>query len=637
MVAGLCGCPGDPPLEPPTPGLDPIERRAALFWSVSRPETLDAAADAAVRALAPTGLVAAGEARPSLTGDPSTGSAADVLAWGRLVQADMPLALGVEIAPLADDVVTACFDPLNPNGDPSLLARRDALIGFLEAWPDVVDVMLDPSAGAPYWDVSCTCTPCDGLDAAALGARYEVVWGLLMPEVVGRQRIGWWWHNAPDSVADGSSIDPDLPRASLDAAFDVGVADPLVPLRAGSTRGTDSVWAPIDRRLEDGRDRQAAGSLDVAVSRHGPTDAVLIDPVDLQDRIRRERWRGVAAWFMAVDAPGRRAHGALEEASTVIAHTIFRDSGAEAEEVLADWVVQRFGLVAETTAANALANALASTGRALDLATHPLGIAVRDLPDGTPGGLPLLYEDPSRFEPAWSDRVARLASPDLQTIIDVHQWVREGAVATSEALAGVNLAAPDLLAADEQVLRRRLRTLDFAVRGWGHIVLADVTLRALDQGLGEPRLEAWLADDLASLSSLADDVDAALAAGEIADPFPVDTGRLRSIAAQLQTVVGATVAERREFPVLFRLRHDFSNARTNFRWGVTPPAVGWVERGSQWPVYDEQSEMGDGPATWWTAWQNGLAADSRVTWRACAETDEGLVVCSSDRVLWTPP
>ncbi len=587
-------------------------------------------------------MVAADTARPTLSGDPTVGPAAEVLTWAASLAGQLPLSLGVEIGPLADDVVTACFDPSNATGDPALAASRDGLLAFLEAWPDVVDVVLDPSGGATYWDIECTCTPCDGLDAPALGARYEVLWRMLSAEIVARQRIGWWWHNAPDTVGAGSTLPDDAPRSSLDAALDDGVADLQIPQRAGATRGGDSVWGPIDDRLDDGALRQVAGSLDLAVSRHGPTDAVLLDPVDIQDRLRRERARGVLAWFAAVDAPGRRAHGRLEEANAIVAHQIFREFGAESNQVLREWVVERFGLTPETTAADSLADGLAGTGRALDLATHPLGIGVSDLAAGVPASLPLSYGDPSRFDAAWADRVARLAAPDLQTIIDVNQWVREGAIAASEALAAINLAAPDMTASDEQLLRRRIRTLDFAVRGWGLVVLADVTLRALDQGLDEPRLASWLADDLASMATLANDVDAAVATGEIADPFPVSTANLRAIAAQLDAIVGGAVPEARGFPVLFRLTHDFANSRTNFRWGVSPPAIGWVERGSEWPVYDDSSDHGDGPATWWTGWQNGLAADSRVTWRACAEIEEtaeveGVVVCSSDHALWTPP
>lgn len=640
MILGalaLAACPEDPQPEPPTPGLDPVERRAAFVWSIGDPATLDADADTAIRALMPSGVLASGDAAPDLGADPATGPAADVLAWAMGVSAEIPLSLGASIAPLPDVLPTACFDPTDPDGDPALAAQRDGLIAFLEAWPDLVDVLIDPGAGAPYWDVSCTCTPCDGVDAAALGDRFEVLWTLLRPEIVARQRLEWWWHNAPDAVAATSTLDPTLPRLSLDSALDDGIADVQIPVRARATRGVDSVWAPIDDRLEDGAVRQVAGSLDLAVSRHGPTDAVLIDAADLQDRMRRERARGVTAWFAAVDGPGRRAHGSLEEGAAVVAHGIFRTFGAEAYELLQAWTPERFDLTPEGTAATVLATALGDSGRALDLATHPLGVAVADLASGTPGALPLTYADPSLHDPAWAERVARLASPDLQTIIDTHQWVMEGSIASSEALNNVNTAAADLGAADEQLLRRRFRTLDFAVRAWGRIVLADVTLRALGQGLDEPLLTAWLADDAAALVSLADDIDAALAAGEIADARPVVTANLRLIADQLDLAAAGAVAAERGFPVLYRLRHDFTDGRTNYRWGVAPPSIGWVERGSSWPVYDDESDTGDGPATWWTAWQNGLAADTRVTWRACAESDDGVRVCSSDRVLWTPP
>ena len=582
-----------------------------------------------MRAWVPTGLVAGGDARPDLLADPLLGPATDVLTWAAALAVELPVALGVELAPLDGDVTSACFDPLNADGDPSLAASQDGLIAFLEAWPDVVDVVIDPAGGAPYWEVACTCTPCDGLDAPALGDRMEILWRLLGPEVVARQRFGWWWHHAGE--------DDPVARPSLDSALDDGIADLQIPVRAQGSRGAGAVWDPIDERSEDGAVRQVAGSLDLAVVRHGPTDAVLIDAADLQDRMRRERARGVPAWFASVDGAGRRAHGTLEEGAMAVVHGIFREFGAESDDLLTDWVTAHYELTPEGTAATVLGEALGGSGRALDLATHPLGVGVVDLPLGIPASLPLTYEDPSRFDAGWSDRVARLGAPDLQTIVDVNQWVMEGAIAASEALAAVNAAAPDLGAADEQLLRRRFRTLDFAVRSWGLVVLADVTLRALEQGLDEPALAAWLADDAESLATLADDVDGALAAGEIADAFPVDTGNLRAIVAQLELPTAGVTAEGRPFPVLYRLRHDFTEGRTNYRWGVVPPSIGWVERGTGWPAYGDTSDVGEGPATWWTAWQNGLPADTRVTWRACAEGDTGVRVCSADRALWTPP
>mgnify|MGYP000005541413 FL=1 len=624
------GCPEESLQEPPTPGLDPIERRAALIWAVSQPDTLDSAADAAALEYGPTGVIASGAARADLAADPASGPTAAVLSWAGSV--NPAFSLGVEVAPLPFGTATVCFDPADPAGDPALAGLRDGLITFLEAWPAVFEVVLDPAAGAPFWAVDCTCTPCDGLDATSLGQRYEVAWRLAQSEIAARQRIGWWFHNGPARAAEATP-----PLDALDAALDGGVGDLQIPVRAPATLGVDSVWAPTADRLADGAVRQVAGELDLAVSRHGPTDAVLIDAVDLQDRMRRERALGVVAWFAKVDAPDRRAHGTLEEASLAMAHSLFREFGAEARDVLGDWVAERFGLTPEGTAADGLADALAVSGRALDVATHPLGLAVLGLEAGIPGALPLSYEDPSDLDPAWAERVARLANPELQTLIDVNQWTQEGALATSHLLTAINTAAPELSAADEGLLRRRARTLDFAVRGWGFVVRADVTLRALEQGLDEPGLSGWLADDALSMNTLADDVDAAHAAGEIDDPFPVDTANLRAIATALTGATAGAAAVDRGFPVIYRLSHDFANDRTNYRWGVSPQSIGWVERGSAWPVYDDTSDVGEAPATWWTAWQNGLAADLRVTWRACAETPDGLRVCSSDQVLWTPP
>ena len=334
-----------------------------------------------------------------------------------------------------------------------------------------------------------------------------------------------------------------------------------------------------------------------------------------------------------MDGGGRTALGALEELDLILIERAFRDSSASAQDVMLTAASERLGLTEED--ARPLVRALRETGHTLALATHPLGLPILGLAEGTPAALPLSYGDPSAFDPAWSDRVEAMAEPGFAEIVQVNQWATEAALGASVALTELNAAQELLSPADEALLRRRLKVLDYAARAWGRLALADVTLRA-QEALDDARVAGWLSDDAEALEGIADEVEAAQESGAIVSAFPVIPANLRAVATQVRLASGQASAVPRDFPVIYRQRHDFVDGRVNYYWTVNPPGVGWVERGEAHPTYDETSDRGEADATWWHAWNSGVPADTKVTWRACTETSTGLVVCSSDRVLWTP-
>jgi|GEM_PF-2048994 len=636
----LAGCGGAIPDGPTPPGLDPVERQALLVWAISDPalSLSEPAAQSAVIEFAPNGLLAAGPAAPWLPADPTLENplAAQVLDWGASVTSNfgVPLSLGVEVPLMPEGVTEACFDPIDPAGDPSIAAMRDGLIALLEARPEIAYVMPDPTRDTAFWDVSCTCTPCDSVDAAGMANRHRALWSAATQEIAARQRDVWWWHHAPDSVDQGAPEGgEDLPRRSLDLLLDDAIPVQTA-LRADSLRGAGGVWSPVDPILAESADRLVAGTVDASGGRYGPTDALLLSPLDLYNQIREERSRGLSAWFVQIDGGGRSALDELNQHDLSVIERAFRDPSADPSDVLKLRLMEHYGM--EEPDGFQLGRALQETGHALALATHPLGIPVLDLRAGVPATLPLRYGDPGAFDPAWVDRVGRLAQPGLQEIVDVNQWVSEAALTTSVALNALNTASEFLTSGEEAVLRRRLKVLDFAVRAWGLAVAADVAVRALDQDDADPRIAEWLSDDVVSLGFLADEIDDALVLGSIGSWFPASPTNLRALANQVRSIAGEAVALRRDFPVIYRARHSFEDGRINYYWTVDPPGVGWVERGTSWPVYDELSDRGEDLATWWHAWTTGVPADTKVTWRACTETPDDLVVCGSDRVIWTP-
>jgi len=632
----IAGCQPAIPDEPVPPGLSPVEQQALMIWTVSDPAlTVGERASSLIGELRPNGIVASGDAAPTLVSGEENALAADVFAWVRgTINTGVPLALMAEIPLLPGSAPEVCFDPASPTADPAIAALGDELALMFDAWPELSALLPDPTRTSPYWEVDCTCTPCDSTGVSGMADRHRTLWSVVVEQVGLRQRDLWWWHQAPGSVLEGAPEGaPDLPRQVLDLMLegDVGVD---TSIRAPSGLGMSSPWSSAHPVLEQSAVRGVAGSLDASGSTYGPTDALLLFPLDLYAQLRSERSLGVSSWFVELDGGGRSVVGGLEEFDLRMIERAFRDPATSPSEFLVTALEDRYGLGEDE--AYQFGRALQDTGHALALATHPMGISIIGVDQGTPASLPLSYDSPAVFDGAWLARTEALSNPDLDTIVQVNQWSKEAALTSSAAIGALNSVEDLLSPEDAGLLRRRLKTLDFAVRAWGRLALADVTLRAFEGGLSDERLLSWLSEDIVTLDYLADEVDTSLSAGTIADAFPAIPANLRSVADQLRAVVGTTSNVARDFPVLYRSRHDFQNGRVNYHWTVTPPGVGWVERGTMFPEYTEESDRNEETASWWHAWNVGVPADTKITWRPCTESPEGLVVCGSDRILWTP-
>lgn len=596
----LAGCTPDP--EPPSqPPLQPVEREADLFWSID--EALPPGFDAAT--LQPTAILLGAGAAPMLTGD------LDLAFEDRLTSlaaAAPGVALGLTLPTLPAEVPTElCFDPLSPTSDEFLRARQDALIALLQGHESITTTVVDASAGTPLDSVLCFCTPCESTGPFGQAQRISAVWTLLAHGTREGGATPWMWDHDPDG-GDGEALD--IFREDLHPETDLR-------LRAGA-RASTSPWAPDPGAVQDGSWRRVAVDFDVTAAHLGPVAITLVDAHSLVDRVRRHRLSGVETWFLQL---GDSSLGAPAEVA--MAHSLFLDFAATPEELLAEWIEGQWSIGPSTAEGAALLSALGSTRRALELATHPLGIAVEDAALGVPGAGPVVWVDPG--DPAWDERFAATSAPGQVDLIQAHQWLWEGVAMAEAAQASFEIAAPALPQGDAIELRRQFDLLLLATRSWARRLDAEFALSFGGPGIG------WSLGDADALDELATTADATPT-----DTFPVHGDALREAAAWIRETAGAGVAAERPFPVIKNVRFDFIEDRTNVRWRVTPAGTGWSERGSGWPDYPETSAVGAQEASEWTAWVRQLAANTRFTFRACSEA-AGFTVCSADNVLWTPP
>jgi hypothetical protein len=620
-LAGLLvgGC--DDPVEPDPPPVvgEPTPAPVALNWVLSGadPDALDAAVDAAA-ALAPSAVILGGGLAPALfDGQPDAGTEAALAAFS----ADTPM--GLELPALGSDAPDAlCLDPADPAAEPYLTGRASRLSTFLAEHPAVRDLSVAPAGPPAPWDRDCTCEPCD---ADGLPGQLRAAFAGAVDAVGGDVSLRWW-----DALDPGAP--PDEATSSMDAALAALPADALPSLRSSSIRGPDHPWAPLDPQLLQSAGRELSADLDLSCPACGPTDAPLVFADALHDRMLRTRARGVSTWFASVDGGSFPPWGRLEEANLYLAARWVEEPHAAPEVLLQRWVVERWGLEPGTPAVASLADALRASGRAWALATHPLGIAVADTELGVQR-LPIDFVDPRPWQDGWDVRWQELTSPGGQTLVDVNQWGAEAVALAEAAIAAFEDGEPALPAAEAAALRRRFAVLGFAARAWKLALGADLTLKVY---LADPQAQRarWIRQDATDLEELADEVQAALDAGDIDTAFPADPEVLSEIALQLRNATGDGSEAERPFPVITAVRWDFEDDRTNIRWTLRPPGSGWWERGPGWPApYDTSSAIGAGPSEIWNAWTSSLGSGDRVPFRACGEAG-GYRVCSADAVLW---
>jgi hypothetical protein len=627
----LAGC-DEEPITEPLPPLDPVSRVAALAWTVA--DDAQAAdwndlADA-VESYGPTVVMLGGELEPQLDldGGQATTVAVAMLA-AELEARELVTRIGVELGALgvaAPDEI--CFDPEQPTSDPYLLARADAWRGFLEANPAVVDAAIDLAATPAPWDVSCTCTPCDDASEAGQALRLAAAFAALEAGADDYGRGSWWWDSLTWPGMGVVEVDAVMDRALTEVRTESSLR-----VRASIDRGASHIWAAENPRLVEGLSREVAADLDLVAGAFGPTDVPLVFVDDLHDRVQRNRSRGILAWFAAIDGGGRTPWGRPEEANVYFSERLFRNLESSPDALLEGWIIERYGLTPDGEQGLALFDALRNTGRSMSLVTHPLGIPVAGI-DGGIVGIPLSFVDPRHWEPAWQERWTSLTAPTLQTLIDVNQWGAEGVGLAEASMDAFEEVQGGLSTADAADLRSRLTLLIFATQAWKLTLGADLALKLREADPVEG-LDDWLRQDAQEMDVLADELDAALAAGLITDPFPADATVLRAIAQQIRDAVGAGEKVERPFPTITEVVWSFAEGQTNVHWTLRPGGSSWWERGPGWPQpFDVASEIGEGPSVFWHAYTH-LDAGERVVFRPCGSS-EGYTVCASDNVLWTP-
>ena len=630
LSLAVTACEEEPTTQPPLPPLDPVSRVAALNWTVTTSTDWDQLADMA-EVYGPTSIFLAGELAPRLDEDGGADAAAALTTLdARLEARGLQTGLGLEVGVLGSGAPdTICFDAERPTDDPYLLARATAWRDLLEVAPLAVDTVLDLDSDPAPWEVDCVCTPCDSVGATGLAGRMDGAFRAMSQGPIDTGRARWWSSrlDAP-TTAEGQDL-----VEVMDVALNEVRPEASLRVRAASSIGPEHIWAPESPWLSDGTSREVAAELDLVGSIFGPTELIALFPDDLHDRVQRNRPCGVQAWFLGIDGGGRTPWGRPEEANVYFVERLFRDLDATVEELLHGWIEERYGLTQEGAEGQALALALRNTGRAISLVTHPVGVAVADIDLGVTV-LPFQYVDPRPWDDAWEDRWARLAFPDEQVLVDVNQWGAEGVALAEAALLSFADAEGALPAAEADDLRARLLLLHAATRAWKLVVSADLTLKAHQSTPSDDRA-IWLRHDALELDDLADEVDAALAAGTLLDPFPVEPETLRAVAQQLRVELGDGSAIERPFPTITEVRFGHADGVTDVWWTLRPSGSSWWERGTDWPhPYETASEIGEGPSVFWHAFTT-LSPGQRVVFRPCGQVED-YTVCASDNVLWTP-
>ena len=608
----LAACPAEEPERPTQPPLDPVDRTAAMLWTVEQAPS--AALIEAFETYRPDAVLFGGQAGAVLDGVDAALLDGLLAVQQRADAVEHPAQYGFELPPLPPDT-PSCLDPADPFGDPNVALREAALRELLSLHTDFDFVSLPLPGDQAPWDVPCSCPPCAG-DEVARAGELSALWQAFGAAIEDSGPEPWWHDGS--SGDDGASVD----HALLELHPEAGVH-----IRVGASRAGRGIWAPDGPMLGQGARRQVGADLDLLASRFGPSEALLWFPADLADRLRRHRRRGVQNWFVQVNSAHTDATQLRVAGNLAVSNRFFIDFDADPSDAMLTYVTERFELEPESAEAAALVAALENTGRALDLATHPLGLSQDSPWTAVPGAGAMDWVDPGLEPEGWSDRYGRLNTPDLQTLVDAHQWLWEGVALAEASLASFELARDALTPDDRSAIQRGLDVLLLSTLAWARRVDADLALRHGSAAY------AWARDDADALDALA---DTAVAMGGLT--LPVDPAQLMAAADWIRATTGPGAVEARPFPVITEVRFDFvpEEARTNIRWRVTPQAVGWTERGSDWPLYTESSALGDAPASQWTSWVRNLEGDSRHTFRACAETAE-YTVCSADHVLWTPP
>jgi hypothetical protein len=617
----LLSCTPAAPTRQEPPELDPVDRRLALGLVVADPQS-------ALRAAAlPDGARAPALLFPGPDGGTRTAEAfrADLDAL-RLALPEIPVGVGAMVPALPQDGGPWCFDPAALL-DPGLVEHRDqvrvALDGLGAAF-----LLVDPWGEQPVWDAACSCVACEGEGLDPTIRRASVAWSALEEAGAGLGVEPWFLADAPDGVpAPGveAALDSWLPREPHDSGL--SVATP-------ATRGAGGPWAVLEPRAADAQWRRVATWVDLSHDDAGPTQALLVDAVVLADQVRTARRGGAVGAFARVDGELRSARTDWGGANVHVLGWLHQNIDRTPEAALSALVTHRTGLLPDSVGAQATIEALRETGLALDLATHPLGIGVIDRHLGLPSGFPLSFVDPRPWEPAWEDRWTLLHAPSLADLVQIGQWGEEAMDITRRARATLELATPQIAAADAAELGSGLLALDLSVRAWALVVRADATLRHVTANPGEDAL-AWLRSDGAALDALAIEAEQAVQAGSLQTPFPAVPDRLRSLAAAIRVVTGEGAATERGFPRITSMETAWLDGRANLRWRTEPSGSGELWTGVASPVLETQGPSGPGPAAQWDGWLDGLPPATRLVWRACSVVDE-VRVCTADRVLHTP-
>jgi hypothetical protein len=595
LAAVLWGCPSPGPEPPTTTPVQPGPTQVR-WWARLAAAAPDEAALQALQPLPVGGLLLAedvhrfGEGLPSASGD---------------------LPVGVEVAGFGDGPLPTCFDPALPGSDPVIAARAQQVLELVRDHPQVTFVAVDAAAPPGPSAAVCDCNACEDEPDELEASKLTTLWRALRQAAAEEGAAPWWW----DRVDGRSPIDP---SQWVDDARD-GLAN-SERVRTTAVRGPAHRWAPSAPAAEAWPGPSLLVDLDLAGARFGRSDAAVVFAHEIEDRSRTQGSRGVLGWVTQVDVAGEVPDHPAARAARGAFAARWQERARSTLEGLAEWMQDEWLLDADT--ALTLARDLGATGLALDLATHPLGIGPSDT-SRLPSSLPLQLVDPSRWDGAWAERFASLATPDRETLVRAHGWTAQGVAAAEAAVSTAQAVFEQLPPEVAEPLLASVRSTQTLARIWHRLLNAELTSRALGTVTGAG---PWLRADADALELLAAGLP----------PEDERADRLAGLAQALRALVGDGPATERAFPVISAVHAEIDGEDIAVTWRLDPPGAGWVELGPGWPTWDESSERREGPDATWEARIPARGVDARLAFRVCGEVGDD-VVCSADDAAWTAP
>ncbi|HDH96171.1 MAG TPA: hypothetical protein ENF73_00400, partial [Proteobacteria bacterium] len=216
---------------------------------------------------------------------------------------------------------------------------------------------------------------------------------------------------------------------------------------------------------------------------------------------------GIRGAFARIERGSHAAFGTPNEMNIYAFSELLHDITRPTDEILKEWISQRYGVEPESDEGAALARALELTFDAVRKMYYVKGFWLEkgsDVPTDLSGIDEMLFiRSLANWDPDYRAWDAELKSPTKKTISDIAQEKHEATTLAREALDLLEVAGSAMADEDYQDLRRRLEHLYDCTLIWNHIYQAAFRWK-LYRNTGDEQEALHLEWNLDELQALAD-------------------------------------------------------------------------------------------------------------------------------------